>query len=341
MDLKTYIMRRLLLMVIVLWGIVTITFIVARVIPADPIGAILGPQAPEDLVQKVRKEWGLDKPLWEQYLYYLAGVIKGDLGKSIKTNRPVIHDLLQFFPATIELATFSLFIAIIIGVPVGILSAIKKDSIIDHISRVIALVGVSTPVFWLGLILLYVLYYKLGLVPEPGRLSITVTPPQRITGMYLIDSILTGRADAFIDALKHIILPAFVLGYFSSAYIMRITRSSLLDVLNQEYIRTARAKGLRERLVLYRHAVRNALIPTVTVIGITYGSLLEGAVLTETIFAWPGLGRYATQAFLSLDYNAVMGATLLIALVYSIVNLIVDILYAFLDPRIRTAYEGG
>lgn len=339
MDLKSYIIKRLALMVVVLWGILTITFVVARVIPADPIGAILGPQAPEEIVEKVRREWGLDKPLWEQYLYYIWGVLQGDLGKSIKTNRPVIEDLLQFFPATIELATFSLLVAVLIGVPVGILSAIRKDSIVDHVSRVLALVGVSTPVFWLGLVLLYLLYYKLGIVPEPGRLSINVDPPEPITGMILLDSLLRGRLDVFWDALKHILLPAFVLGYFSSAYIMRITRSSLLEVLNQEYIRTARAKGLRERLVLYKHAVRNALIPVVTVIGITYGSLLEGAVLTETIFAWPGLGRYATQAFLSLDYNAVMGATLLIALVYSVVNLIVDILYAFLDPRIRSAYE--
>ncbi len=340
MDLKRYIARRLLLMIVVLFGIITITFIVARVIPADPIGAILGPQAPPEVVEKVRHEWGLDKPLWQQYIDYIWGVLHGDLGKSIKTNRDVVEDLKHFFPATIELATTSLMIAIIIGIPVGIISAIRKDKLVDHVSRVFALIGVSTPVFWLGLILLYILYYKLGIVPEPGRLSVGVTPPEPITGLLLVDSLLRGRLDVFVDALKHILLPAFVLGYFSSAYIMRITRSSMLDVLNQEYIRTARAKGLRERIILYRHALRNALIPTVTVIGITYGSLLEGAVLTETIFAWPGLGRYATQAFLSLDYNAVMGATLLIAIVYSLANLIVDILYAFLDPRIKSAYEG-
>ncbi len=340
MDMKTYIAKRLALMALVVFGIITITFIVARVIPADPIGSILGPQAPQELVEKLRHEWGLDKPLWKQYLCYMWGVLHGDLGKSIKTNRPVIEDLKQFFPATIELATASLILAIIIGLPIGILSAVKKDSIIDHISRVMALVGVSTPVFWLGLILLFILYYKLGIAPAPGRLSVGVTPPKPITGMILLDSLLERRFDVFIDALKHILLPAFVLGYYSSAYIMRITRSSLLEVLNQEYIRTARAKGLRERIVLYRHALRNALIPVVTVIGITYGGLLEGAVLTETIFAWPGLGRYATQAFLSLDYNAVMGATLLIALTYSVVNLAVDILYCFLDPRMRRAMEG-
>ena len=341
MNLRAYIARRLLLMLFVLWGILTITFIIARVIPADPIGAILGPQAPEEIVEKVRREWGLDKPLWRQYIDYLIGAVQGDLGKSIKTNRPVMQDLLHFFPATIELATFSLIIAVLIGVPIGILSAIKKDSIIDHVSRVLALVGVSTPVFWLGLVLLYVFYYKLGIAPEPGRLSIGVELPRQITGMILLDSLLLGRFDVFVDALKHLILPSFVLGYYSSAYIMRITRSAMLETLNQEYIRMARAKGLREKLVLYRHALRNALIPTVTVIGITYGFLLEGAVLTETIFAWPGLGRYSTQAYLSLDYNAVMGATLLIALVYSIVNLAVDILYAFIDPRVRSAYEGA
>jgi peptide/nickel transport system permease protein len=328
-------------MAVVIFGIITITFIIARVIPADPIGAVLGPQAPPELVQKLRHEWGLDKPLWKQYIDYIWGVMHGDFGKSIKTNRPVIDDLKQFFPATLELSTVSLILAILIGIPLGILSAIKKDKIIDHISRLIALTGVSTPVFWLGLILLFILYYKLGIAPAPGRLSTGVTLPRTITGMILVDSLIEGKFSVFLDALKHIILPAFVLGYYSSAYIMRITRNSLLEVLNAEYIRTARAKGLKERIVLFRHAFRNALIPIVTVIGMTYGGLLEGAVLTETIFAWPGLGRYATQAFLSLDYNAVVGATFLIALTYSIVNLIVDILYGYLDPRMREAMESS
>jgi len=340
LRLRKLILRRLLLMVFVLWGIVTVTFIVARVIPADPIGAILGPQAPPELVEKVRKEWGLDKPLYQQYVDYMLNILKGDFGKSIKTNRPVMDDLKQFFPATIELATFSLLVSVAIGVPLGILSALKKDSVTDHVSRMFALIGVSTPVFWLGLVLLYLFYYRFPVFPEPGRLTTGIEPPEPITGMILLDSLLRRRLDVFLDALKHIALPSIVLGFYNSAYIMRITRASVLEVLGQEHVRMAIAKGLRRRKVILNHVFRNAMIPVVTVIGITYGGLLEGAVLTETIFAWPGLGRYATQAFLSLDYNAVMGATFLIALVYSLVNLAVDILYLYIDPRTRAAIEG-
>jgi len=340
MRVRKLIARRIALMIFVLWGIITITFIVARVIPADPIGSILGPQAPPELVEKLRKEWGLDKPLYQQYFDYIINVLHGDFGKSIKTNRPVLEDLKQFFPATIELATFSLIIAVLIGVPLGIISALKKDSIIDYLSRMFALTGVSTPVFWLGLVLLYLFYYKIQIFPEPGRLSVGVQPPDPITGMILLDSLLRGKFDVFLDALKHIILPSIVLGFYNSAYIMRITRASVLEVISQEYVRMAVAKGLRRRKVILKHVFRNAMIPIITVIGITYGSLLEGAVLTETIFAWPGLGRYATQAFLSLDYNAVVGATFLIALVYSLVNLVVDVLYIYIDPRTRGALEG-
>lgn len=337
MDLRTYVMRRLILMAFVLFGIVVVTFFVSHVIPADPIGAILGPQASPELVEKIRKEWGFDKPVHEQFVDYIAKLSRGDLGKSIRTNNPVMEDLLYFFPATIELATSAMIVAIAIGIPLGIVSAVKKDKWPDHISRIFALMGVSMPVFWLGLILLFVLYYKLGLFPGPGRLDPGVPEPPRVTGLLLIDSLLTGNFEAFSNALWHLALPSFVLGYYASASITRITRAALLEVLNQDFIKAARSKGLSERVVLFRHALRNALIPTTTVIGMTYGSLLEGAVLTETIFAWPGLGRYSTGAFLSVDFLAVMGATLLIALVYSLANLVVDIIYAFLDPRIRYA----
>ncbi len=335
MDLKTYILRRIILMIFVVWGVLTLTFIISHMIPADPIGAILGPQAPPELVEKIRHEWGLDKPLYQQYIDYIINFLKGDLGKSIRTNKPVSYDLMKFFPATIELATFSLIIAIIIGIPIGIISGVKKDTMIDHISRLFALSGVSTPVFWLGLVLLYIFYYMLGILPGPGRLDSSISAPPRITGLLLIDSLVTGRFDAFTNALLHLVMPSFVLGFYSAASIARITRASLLEVLSKDYIRTARSKGLKERIVIFRHALRNALIPTVTVIGLTYGSLLEGAVLTETIFAWPGLGRYSSQACLYMDFMAVMGSVLLIALIYSIANLIVDIAYAFLDPRIR------
>lgn len=335
MDLRTYVIRRLILMMFVLFGIVVITFFISHVIPADPIGAILGPQASPELVEKIRKEWGFDKPVYEQFVDYLLKLSRGDLGRSIRTNHPVMSDLLYFFPATIELATSAMFVALLIGIPLGIISAVKKDKWPDHLSRIFALMGVSMPVFWLGLILLFVLYYKLGLFPGPGRLDPGIPEPPRITGILTLDSLLTGNLEAFSNALWHLVLPSFVLGYYASASITRITRSALLEVLNQDFIKTARSKGLSERIVLFRHALRNALIPTTTVIGMTYGSLLEGAVLTETIFAWPGLGRYSTGAFLSVDFLAVMGATLLIALIYSLANLIVDVIYAFLDPRIR------
>lgn len=338
MDLKTYIIRRLIFMVFVLFGILTITFIVSHVIPADPIGAILGPQAPPDLVDKVRREWGFDKPLYEQYVDYISKVLRGDLGKSIRTNNPVAEDLLYFFPATIELATSAMIVALAIGIPSGIISAVKKDTPIDHAIRIFALMGISMPVFWLGLVLLLIFYHDLGIFPGPGRLDPYIEPPPRVTGILTIDSIIAGRWDAFLNALWHLALPSFVLGYFASASIARITRASLLEVLSKDYIRTARSKGLKERVVIFRHALRNALIPTTTIIGITYGGLLEGAVLTETVFAWPGLGRYSTGSYLYLDFMAVMGSVLLIAVIYSIANLVVDIAYAFLDPRIRRTY---
>ncbi len=337
MDLKTYILRRLALMLFVLFGIIVITFIVSHVIPADPIGAILGPQAPPELVEKVRREWGFDKPLPEQFVDYMVNLLHGNLGKSIRTNKPVAEDLMKFFPATIELATAAMIVAIVIGIPLGIISAVKKDKWPDHISRIFALMGVSMPVFWLGLILLFVLYDQLGIFPGPGRLDPGIEAPPRITGILTLDSLITGNFEAFTNAVWHLMLPSFVLGYYASASITRITRTSLLEVMTQDFIRTARAKGLSERVVLFRHALRNALIPTTTVIGMAYGSLLEGAILTETIFAWPGLGRYSTGAFLSVDFLAVMGSTLLIAVIYSVANLVVDILYAFLDPRIRYA----
>lgn len=337
MDLRTYVLRRLVLMAFVLFGIIVITFIVSHIIPADPIGAILGPQAPPELVEKVRREWGFDKPLFEQFIDYIWNLLHGNLGKSIRTNKLVAEDLMRFFPATIELATAAMIVAIAIGIPMGIISAVKKDKWPDHISRIFALMGVSMPVFWLGLILLYLLYYKLGIFPGPGRLDPGITAPPRITGLLTLDSLITGNFEAFTNAVWHLMLPSFVLGYNASASITRITRTSLLEVMTQDFIRTARAKGLSERVVLFRHALRNALIPTTTVIGMAYGSLLEGAILTETIFAWPGLGRYSTGAFLSVDFLAVMGSTLLIAIIYSVANLVVDILYAFLDPRIRYA----
>jgi len=334
-DLRAYVLRRLALTTLVLFGVLVVTFLLSHVIPADPIGAILGPQAPPELVEKLRREWGLDKPLHEQFIDYVCRAVRGDLGRSIRTNRPVLQDLLEFFPATLELATASLMLGVLVGVPLGTISALRRGSWIDHAARVFVTLGVSTPVFWLGLIMLMIFYYRLGWLPGPGRLDPYMTPPPRVTGLILLDSLLAGRLDAFYSALRHLAMPAAVLGWYAAAGIARITRSSVLEVMRREHVRTARAKGLLERIVVLRHILRNALMPIVTVIGTTYGGLLEGAVLTETIFAWPGLGRYSTGAFLYLDFMAVMGTTLFIAVIYSLVNLAVDLIYAYLDPRVR------
>lgn len=322
-------------MILVLLGVSVIVFVVARVIPADPVGAILGGNAPPDLIDDMRHRLGLDKPLINQFLDYMFGLLKGDLGVSLKSNRPVTTDIADFFPATLELAIAATFVSILLGITLGIFSAVYRNRFIDHFSRVFSILGVSMPVFWTGLLLLLLFYYKLGWLPGTGRLSLFTPAPDRITGLLIIDSLLTLNFEAFKDALSHIILPAVVLGYSATASIARITRSSMLDVLRQDYIRTAKAKGIGKRLVIYRHALRNALIPVVTIIGLTFGGLLEGAVLTETIFGWPGLGRYIVNALLFLDYPAVMGGTLFVAVVYSLVNLVVDIVYAVLDPRMR------
>ncbi|MDY0092644.1 MAG: ABC transporter permease [Candidatus Vecturithrix sp.] len=335
MKFYQYLLRRLGLMVFTLLGVLVVTFFVSHVIPADPIGAILGPQAPLELIEKIRHDLGFDRPVHVQFFIYLKNILRGDFGMSLRTQNPVIEDLRTFFPATVELATFAMFIGVILGIPLGILSAVKKDQWGDHIARGFSLIGLSMPVFWLALILLLIFYYRLGWLPGPGRIDPYLFPQAPITGIILLDSLIYRDFEIFFNALQHIILPAFVLGYFSTASIVRITRSSMLEVLNLDYVQTARAKGLRESAVIYKHALKNAMIPVATVIGLTYGSLLEGAVLTETIFAWPGLGRYMTSAFLFLDFNAVMGGTLLIALIFSLANLVVDILYAFLNPKIR------
>lgn len=329
-----YITRRLATLIITLVGIMVVTFFISLVVPLDPLASIAGPQAPQETVERLRTLYGFDQPVYIQFARYVKRLAQGDMGTSFQTGRPVLDDILQYFPATIELATVALILSIIIGIPLGIFSAVYRNSPIDHFSRVLSLVGVSMPVFWLGLVLLLVFYFKLGWFPEPGRLDIMLIEPERITGMLLIDSLIAMDWEVFWDALKHMILPASVLGLYGLAGIARIVRSSMLDVLSQEYIKTARIKGLNEFLVLTRHALRNALVPAVTVIGLTYGGLMEGSVLTETIFSWPGLGRYLATAFLTLDLNAVVGGTMLVALTFCLVNLMVDLIYAFLNPKI-------
>ena len=337
MPFYLFFIRRILFAIPTLLGITVVSFIIAHAIPADPINANLPQSMLNDkpTVQAFREKWGLDKPLTEQYLIYLSKLLQGDMGISIKTRKPVADDIRRYMPATIELATFGILVGIVMGVSFGIISAVWRNSIVDYLVRVFSLVGVSFPIFLLALIGLTVLYAQMRLVAGPGRLDIVMQPPPSITGMYTIDTLLAGQWGSFKNSLSHLILPSFVLGCYVSGFIARITRSSLLDVLGLDYIRTARAKGLNEVVVIWRHGLSNALIPVVTVIGLSYGNLLSGAVLTESIFSWPGIGSYMYRASSSQDFPAIMGGSILIAFVYIGVNFIVDILYYFLDPRIR------
>ncbi|MCA1554009.1 MAG: ABC transporter permease [Chloroflexi bacterium] len=335
MNFFQFLIRRLVGIVAVMIGVSIITFTISHLVPADPVAAALGDRARDDQVKAFREQYGLDKPVVEQYWIYMTGLLRGDLGLSIRTRRPVAQDLSDFFPATIELSLAALLISLAIGIPTGVWSSLFRNRLPDHLVRVFSLVGGSLPIFWLGLLLIGLFYSNLGWLPSGGRIDDFVPPPQRITGLFVVDSFLTGNVAALQSSVQHLILPAFTLGYFSTAVISRMMRSSMLEVLNQDYIRTARAKGLLERFVVSRHAMRNALIPTLTIVGLTFGSLLSGAVLTETTFTWPGLGRYATAAAIGVDFPAVMGVTLLAAVVYTLANLVVDLGYAFLDPRIR------
>ncbi|MBI5669307.1 MAG: ABC transporter permease [Chloroflexi bacterium] len=339
MPFHLYFLRRLLFVIPTLFGITFFAFLIANAVPADPINANLPQSALNDpeIIAAFRQKWGLDKPPHEQYLTYLGNLLQGDLGTSIKTRKPVADDIGRFLPATFELATFGIIFGILMGVGFGTISAVWRNSLADYLVRGFALIGVSFPVFLLALIGLQVLYAQLGLVAGPGRLGVRVSEPPVVTGWMTIDSILAGQWTTLGDALSHLILPSLILGSYVSGMIARVTRSSLLEVLGMDYIRTARSKGLSERVVIRRHGLSNALIPVVTVIGLSYGNLLSGAVLTESIFAWPGIGRYMFRASTSQDFPAIMGVSILIAAIYIGVNFFVDILYYFLDPRIRLA----
>jgi len=335
MAFRHYVARRIGLFVVVIIGVVTVTFLLSHVIPADPVGAILGENAPQELVEKIERQLGLDLPLYQQYIRYMKGIMRWDFGISLRTQNPVSRDLKTYFPATLELVMLAMLIAISSGIGLGILSAVKRNRLPDNISRISSLVGISMPAFWLGLLFILILYYHLGIIPAGGRLSPRIFPPPTVTGLYTIDSLIAGEFRTFWDALHHLLGPALVLGWIQTAYICRVTRSSMLEVFNEEYIRTARVKGLKEKIVIFRHAFRNAAIPVITMVGISFGYLLEGSVLTETVFGYPGLGRYSVNSFLSLDLNAVVGSVTLIAICYALSNLVVDLLYGSLDPRVK------
>ncbi|WP_163883519.1 ABC transporter permease [Rhizobium laguerreae] len=317
-------------------GLLAVTFFIGRVVPIDPVLAILGDRAPNHVVERVRQEMGFNLPLYQQFFLYIKGVLSGDFGNSVLTTNPVMVDIRRVLPATIELATFGTLIGAFVGVPLGVLAAVRRGSIADQVVRVVGLVGYSVPIFWLALISLVIFYARLRWVAFPGRIDIvfeyTFTP---ITGLYLLDSAWQGQWDVFYDVFRHIILPASLLGYFSLAYISRMTRSFMLNELSQEYIVAARAKGLSETRVIWGHALRNAAVPLVTVIALSYAGLLEGSVLTETVFSWPGIGLYITNSLQNADMNAVLGGTIVIGTVFIGINLLSDLLYRTLDPRTR------
>ncbi len=326
----------ILVLAMTLLGLVAVTFLIGRVVPIDPVLAIVGDRAPPQVYARVRQELGLDLPLIQQFWIYLKKAATGDFGNSVLTTNPVMTDIANAFPATFELATLGTLIGSIIGIPLGVLAAVKRGSLIDQLVRFLGLAGYSIPIFWLGLMSLLLFYAKLGWVPGPGRIDVTYsylyTP---VTNIVLLDTAMQGQWDAFWDAFSHIILPACLLGYFSLAYISRMTRSFMLNELAQEYVIAARVKGLSEMRVIWRHALRNAAVPLVTVIALSYANLLEGSVLTETVFAWPGLGQYITNSLQNADMNAVLGGTLVIGTVFVLLNLVSDLLYRLLDPRTR------
>lgn len=321
-------------------GLLFVTFIIGRVVPIDPVLAIVGDRATDAQIEAARVALGLDQPLWQQFLIYVGNALHGDLGTSIRTGEPVITAVGRAFPATLELATLATVIGVLAGVPAGVLAATRPGSLADHVVRLVGLMGYSMPIFWLGLIGLLLFYGVLGWVGGPGRLDAAydmmfqfeVTP---VTGMILIDTLLAGRFDMFANALSHIVLPAGLLGYVSMAYISRMTRSFMMNELGQEYVTTARVKGMPEWRVIWVHAMRNVLVPLITVIALSFAYLLEGSVLTETIFAWPGLGSYITDALMVNDMPAVLGGTVVVGVAFVTLNLVSDLLYRLVDPRAR------
>lgn len=335
--LARYILRRLILLIPMLLGISLVLFLIFNLVQIDPLVMIVGERAMDkpEIVEAARSRWGLDRPVWEQYITYVINMLRGDFGDSFLTKRPVVTDLTLFLPATIELAVSSLLFAGVIGIPLGVIAGLRHRGWIDRFTWLVSLLNASLPPFWTGLIFLTVFYFNLGIAPGPGRLDARMVDPQRVTGLYTVDSLLTGNLPAFLSALHHLMLPTLILGGFTLAIVLRVTRAAIIEEMRRDYVRTARGKGLRERQVVIRHALRNVLIPLVTILGLAFAGLLSGAVMTETVFDWPGLGQYLVKAAVNFDYPAIQGGTILIAVIYVVVNMLVDVLYGVLDPRVR------
>ena len=332
-----YIARRLAMAAGVLVSVSIITFFIARVIPSDPAAAWVGSHPTREQINQATERLGLDRPLYEQYLVYMSGLLRGDLGNSIKTHQPITTDLRTFLPATLELVLVGMLMAVVIGIPFGVLSGAKKGSLLDHLTRLFSIAGVSMPTFWLGLLLQLLFFGRLGLLPLAGRISTEVAvfnPVEQITGFYLIDSAVTGNWGAFKDSLWHVILPSFTLATFAIGLTIRMTRATMIEVLSEKYILAARVAGLPERMVLFVLALKNAIVPTINVLGLSFVYSLTGAILVEVIFSWPGLGTYVTNAVMSIDFPVIVSVTLVVTVFYVFINLILDLVQAMLDPRI-------
>lgn len=332
-----YVSKRLAFLVAMLFGLLVITFLISHVAPGDPASLAAGPDAPPEMVEQIRHEYGLDKPLPVQFGLYVVGILHGDLGRSVRTGHTVIEDLGEFFPATFELVTVSMLIAILFGIPLGMLSAVKQNGWFDHLARIMSVSGVAIPMFWLGLMLQLAFALYLGWLPLSGRLGIMSTPPDPVTHLYLIDSLLAGQWDVFRDALVHLILPAVALCFPAMASIIRVNRAEMIEALGQDYIVNARAQGIGSFRTVAVYALKNAFLPTLAIIGLRYGWMLGGTVLIESVFDWPGIGLYATQSAIAQDFQPIMGVTLLIGVNFMLANLLVDLAYIWLDPRAREA----
>jgi len=336
-DLRRFMLRRLGSGLVLCIGITLVAFVLTHLVPGDPAAANLGQRAVGDpaAVAAFRHQYGLDRPLPVQYVVYLKNLLHGNLGISEQSHRPVLADLEEYAPATIELALFAIALSVVIGISLGIVAAVFHDRWPDHVIRVVSLGGVSMPVFWIALVAFYLLFFKLGWLPGGGRLDPTQNPPTHLTGMFTVDAAVHGQWTLFWSALRHLILPGLVLAIFTIGMLTRLTRAAMLEIMGNDYVRAARLKGLPERVVILRHVLRPALVPVITVAGVAFGNLLAGTVLVENIFSWPGLGQYAYRSAVNLDLPAIMGVSLFVALVYIVVNLIVDLLYGIIDPRIR------
>ncbi len=332
-----YLVRRFLLLLVTLFGLTLVVFGVSHVAPGDPARLAAGPEASQEQIKLVQKEFGLDRPLPVQYGLYLKDLLQGNLGRSIRTRHDVLDDMRTFLPATLELVFFAMLLAAVLGIAFGVLAAVYRDGWLDHVLRLISIGGVAVPMFWLALMLQLLFALKLNLVPSGGRIALSMSPPTTITGFFLVDSLVTANWPAFWSALRHIFLPALVLSSPSLAAVTRMMRSDMLDTLSKEFVVNARACGLPEKLIVAKYVLKNAMIPTLTLIGLRYGWMLGGTVLVETVFDWPGIGLYAVQSSVSSDFMPVMAVTLVIGLNFALANLVVDLLYGVLDPRVRRA----